>query len=89
MELNTSANNSKLSSNTYFINNFNYLLTSKDIKCIDLAGIIGCPPEQLYYLKTGKLSNPSLRVLVAIKEHFSVSIDDLIFKDISKATVAK
>lgn len=65
----------------------NILFLKKNISFKSMADTSGIPRSTLNDLATGKITNPKLDLLIKLRDYFKVSIDDLVFTDLSKQTI--
>lgn len=70
----------------YFPNNINYLRKGKGLSQKELGDFIGKTKAAISSYENGE-STPTFENLLKLSEIFSVSLDDLVFKDLKKEGV--
>lgn len=73
---------------TLLINNLNALADREGISVNALAKKLGIPQPTMHRLLKGQTKKPSVQTLQPIAEHFGVSVDDLMDKDLSLGRAA-
>ena len=69
----------------YLKNNILFLKNTMTFQ--QLAELTKIPKTTLFDITNGNVQNPRLDVLIKLKEAFKVSIDDLVFTDLSKKEI--
>lgn len=68
----------------YIKSNFNYLLRTHSTNTNMLSKELDIYESSLRRLKVGVIKNPSIETVIKICQHFNISIDDFVFKDLCK-----
>ena len=68
----------------FFYKNLVYLCNKYKISQNKLGNDLNVPISTIKSIFQGKSKNPSLDLIIKIKEYFKISLDDLILKDLSE-----
>lgn len=68
----------------FLIQNLNYLKEQSSMSFQKLSLLCGVKQTTLKYVFTEKTANPSFEVVIALAKFFNVSLDDLVYKDLSQ-----
>lgn len=68
----------------FLIQNLNYLKEQSGMSFQKLSSASGIKQTTLKYVFTEKTTNPSFEVVIVLAKLFNISLDDLVYKDLSK-----
>lgn len=69
--------------------NLCYLIQKNKLTSVDVAKGIGVSAELICKLRNANLTNPSLKVLIGLSRYFNVTIEDLVFSDLSTVNISQ
>lgn len=68
----------------HFTKNLQYLMKEYAVKSVAVAKAIGMSSELICKLRSGELSNPTVKVITGLSQYFNVSVVDLIYTDLEQ-----
>jgi transcriptional regulator with XRE-family HTH domain len=69
--------------------NLCYLIQKNKLTYVDVAKGIGVSAELICKLRNANLNNPSLKVLIGLSRYFNITIEDLVFSDLSTVSISQ
>jgi len=63
--------------------NLQYLMQNRGVTSVDLAEELSLATEAIVKLKNGEFTNPSLNTVLVISKYFDVTLEKLLFNDLS------
>lgn len=68
---------------TKLSNNLQYLMQNRGVTSVDLAEELSLAAEVIVKLKNGEFTNPSLNTVLGLSKYFDVTLEKLLFNDLS------